>query len=170
MIFLIFGIAAAITADTSSANPAPPPSTVSSELPKEPLPLSCEAARNATADIAATMNARFVPERPMPSPLGRRYIELSESLSVAMNADKPNFETIGALWHQLDRLRVQIAEKNFTATTECTLDRLRLMAPENQREALRRMAPPSKADRERMRATPVAPPPPPRLNEPRPKQ
>jgi hypothetical protein len=110
-------------------------------------------------DQQATIYARFSP-RTHPGPLGRQYLELSDKLSAAMKADEPDIEKIGVLWRELDRLKVAIGAAFLQKQSQCTLDKLKLMQPEEQKQYLRGMAPMTREERDRIPV--VVPPPPPR--------
>jgi hypothetical protein len=124
-------------------------------------PLACQAAEQAMRDQFATMNVRFAPGKPAPGPLGREYLGASDRLAEAMRQEQPDLERIGAFWVEVNRLKIEIGQRALANKTQCDLERLRLMPIDEQRTALRRMAPPTTADRDRIPFAPPAPPAPP---------
>ena len=127
-------------------------------------PPACIAKRQALVDAYADRtNLRYASDRfPGPSVLGRKLIAASDALAVAMRDEQPNFEQIETLWNQVNKIKVEIGIRQVESETACTLALLR-QAPEAERKAaLRRMSPPTSAERElASKIRPVAPPPPP---------
>lgn len=136
-----------------AAAPAAAPVTVSSAPP-----LACQAAEYAMRDQLATMNVRQMAGSPGPGPLGRDYIKASDRLAMAMREEHPDLERIGALWREVNRLKIEIGQRLLVNKTQCELEQLSLMPLDKQRSMLQLMSPMTQEERNKPGIAPVPPP------------
>lgn len=148
---MIWLLAAFLTAELAPATPATEPA-------------ACIAFKKASEQAMATIPTAPSARSPVPGKEAQRLIDLNDEMAVAMRADFPNFKRIADLMRETTKLRISLSIPLNVERTECEIARLQAMSSTERTAALKRMAAPTRAEREKWRREgphPVAPPAPP---------